>query len=293
MRRDRPILGRATELELLRAAFERTLAERAPRLVTVVGAPGVGKSRLVEEVLASVDAEVLRGRCLPYGDGITYWPIVEMLTRRAEVTEHDGPEEVRAKLGRLAGGTPDDPAVVDRLAQLLGVAGVAASTEEMHWAVRTLLERLARERPVVVEIDDLQWAEPTLLDLLEHLARRVVGVPLLLLCSARDELSEGRPDWGEDLEDATTIRLEPLAEDDAEELVRELLAGVSGAVAERIAASAGRVPLFVEHLVANLVEDGTISSAGNGWAQRVVSTIPVPPSVGAVIGARLERLPRE
>jgi tetratricopeptide (TPR) repeat protein len=293
MRRDRPILGREQELGLLGTAFERTVAERAPALVLVVGVAGVGKSRLVEEFLASIDADVLRGRCLPYGEGITYWPVAEMLTRRASVTERDGPDEVRTKLRRIVDGTPEAAAVADRLAQLLGVAGVAVTTGETHWAVRTLLERLARDRPVVVEIDDLQWAEPTLLELVEHVAQRATGVPLLLLCSSRPELLEDRVGRGDGLSSATLIRLEPLAEDDAGRLVRELVPDLPDPVVERVATAAGRVPLFVEHLVAMLVEDGTIAWDGAGWVHGDLSTIAIPPTVGAVIGARLERLPRD
>jgi class 3 adenylate cyclase/predicted ATPase len=293
LRRDRPILGRATELELLRSSFERVLAERTPALVTLIGAAGVGKSRLVDEFVASIDADVLRGRCLPYGEGITYWPVAEMLTRRANVTEHDGPEEVRKKLRRVAAGAPEGFAVADRLAQLLGVAGVAASTEETHWAVRSLLEHLAHARPVVIEIDDLQWAEPTLLELVEHVVGHAVDVPLLVLCSARPELLEERTGWPHDQLAAMRIRLEPLAEEDAGRLVRELLGGIPDVVVEHVATAAGRVPLFVEHLVAMLVEEGAIAWDGARWVHGDLSAIAIPPSVGAVIGARLERLPPE
>ncbi len=195
-RRDVPIVGRERELRLLREAFDRAVADRTCVLFTIFGAPGVGKSRLVEGFLSGLDAEVLRGRCLPYGDGITYWPVVEMLTRAAELTELDGPAEIREKLRRLAGEGDEGELVVERLAQLLGVAGAAAAADETFWAVRKLFESLARTRPLVVDLDDLQWAEPTLIDLIDHVADWTRDAPVLVLCNARPDLLDAHPGWG-------------------------------------------------------------------------------------------------
>jgi class 3 adenylate cyclase/tetratricopeptide (TPR) repeat protein len=293
-RRDIPIVGRQRELRLLTEAFDRAIADRACVLFTILGTPGVGKSRLVEEFLASVEAAVLRGRCLPYGDGITYWPLVEMLTRAAELSDVDAPEEIRRKLRRLAGDDADGELVAERLAQLLGVAGATAAPEETFWAVRRLFESLARTQPLVVDLDDIQWAEPTFVDLIEHVADWTRDAPVLLLCSARPDLLDTRPAWGGGKRNATSIELEPLSTDETERFVEELLAGVPKEVADRIAAVAEGIPLFVEHLVAMLVEDATLVPDGDGWVARGdLRSLAVPPTVTALIEARLERLPAD
>jgi class 3 adenylate cyclase/tetratricopeptide (TPR) repeat protein len=293
-RRDAPIVGRERELRLLHEAFDRAIADRACVLFTILGAPGVGKSRLVEEFIADADAEVLRGRCLPYGDGITYWPIVEMLSRAAELSELDDSNEIKNKLGRLSGGDAETDLVVERLAQLLGVAGAPAGAEETFWAVRKLFESRARTRPLIVELDDIQWAEPTLVDLIEHVANWTRDAPVLLLCSARPDLLDARPAWGGGMRNAASIELEPLSSSETGHLVMELLAGVPNEVAERVAAAAEGIPLFVEHLVAMLVEDGTLERDGDAWTIAAdVATFAVPPTVSALIEARLERLPPE
>ncbi len=293
-RRDIPIVGRQRELRLLTEAFDRAIADRACVLFTILGTPGVGKSRLVEEFLASVETAVLRGRCLPYGDGITYWPLVEMLTRAAGLSDVDAADEIRRKLRRLAGEDADGELVAERLAQLLGVAGATAAPEETFWAVRRLFESLARTQPLVVDLDDIQWAEPTFVDLIEHVADWTRDAPVLLLCSARPDLLDTRPAWGGGKRNATSIELEPLSTDETERFVEELLAGVPKEVADRIAAVAEGIPLFVEHLVAMLVEDATLVPDGDGWVARGdLTSLAVPPTVTALIEARLERLPAD
>src|SRR6266566_2077341 len=267
-RRDIPIVGRQRELRLLTEAFDRAIADRACVLFTILGTPGVGKSRLVEEFLASVETAVLRGRCLPYGDGITYWTLVEMLTRAAGLSDVDAADEIRRKLRRLAGEDAEGELVAERLAQLLGVAGATAAPEETFWAVRRLFESLARTQPLVVDLDDIQWAEPTFVDLIEHVADWTRDAPVLLLCSARPDLLDTRPAWGGGKRNATSIELEPLSTDETERFVEELLAGVPKEVADRIAAVAEGIPLFVEHLVAMLVENATLVPDGDGWVAR-------------------------
>ena len=291
-RRDIPIVGRRRELRMLTEAFDRAIADRACVLFTILGTPGVGKSRLVEEFLSSVETRVLRGRCLPYGDGITFWPLVEMFTRAAELSDVDAAEEIRRKLRRLASDDAEGELVAERLAQLLGVAGATAAPEETFWAVRRLFESLARTQPLVVDLDDIQWAEPTFVDLIEHVADWTRDAPVLLLCSARPDLLDTRPAWGGGKRNATSIELEPLSTDETERFVEELLAGVPKEVADRIAAVAEGIPLFVEHLVAMLVEDATLVPDGDGWVARGdLASLAVPPSVTALIEARLERLP--
>ncbi|MDP9298886.1 MAG: AAA family ATPase, partial [Actinomycetota bacterium] len=293
-RRDVPIVGRERELRLLHEAFDRAVADRACVLFTILGTPGVGKSRLVEEFLASVEAEVLRGRCLPYGDGITYWPVVEMLTRAADLSDLDGADEVRTKLRRLTDDDTEGDLVADRLAQLLGLAGAAGVAEETFWAMRKLFETLARTHPLIVDLDDMQWAEPTLVDLIEHVADWTRDAPVLLLCSARPELLDLRPAWGGGKRNATSIELEPLSAGETERLVAELLAGAPDEVGSRIAGAAEGIPLFVEHLAAMLVEDGRLILEDGVWVVRGdLESLTVPPTVSALIEARLERLPAE
>jgi class 3 adenylate cyclase/tetratricopeptide (TPR) repeat protein len=293
-RRDAPMVGRQRELRLLTEAFDRAIADRACVLFTILGTPGVGKSRLVERFLESVEARALRGRCLPYGDGITYWPVVEMLTRAADLTDVDSPDQVRARLRALVGNDDSADLVAERLAQLLGVAGASAAAEETFWAVRKLFELLARTQPLVVDLDDIQWAEPAMFDLIEHVADWTRDAPVLLLCSARPDLLDERATWGGGKRNAASIELEPLSTDETGLLVDELLAGVPPEVADRIATAAEGIPLFVEHLAAILQEDGTLTRDGDTWTVRGdLASLAVPPTISALIEARLERLPAD
>ena len=215
--------------------------------MTVVGDAGVGKSRLVAEFLVSVEATVVRGRCLPYGEGITYWPVVEVL-KQLDVL-------------------PADEAAAVAIRSLLGESEAATSAEEIAWAFRKTLEQAAAERPLVVVFDDIQWGEETFLDLIEHVALLSTGASILLLCMARSELAERRPTW------PVTLRLEPLGDEDVDELIPERIAGE---LRERIARAAGGNPLFVEEMLA---------MAGEADGEVVV-----PPTLQALLAARLDQL---
>ena len=166
-------VGRERELAILQEAWERVRAEQRCELVTVTGDAGVGKSRLAAEALASIDATVVRGRCLPYGEGITYWPVVEVLNQL------DVP--------------PAEEAAAEAIRSLLGETDAATSAEEIAWAFRKTLEHAAAERPLVVVFDDIQWGEETFLDLVEHVALLSAGASILVYCMARPELAERRP----------------------------------------------------------------------------------------------------
>ena len=220
-RHETRFVGRARELALLQDAWGRAQTERGCELVTIVADAGVGKSRLVSEALAVVDTQVVRGRCLPYGEGITYWPVVEVL-KQLEVL-------------------PTDEAAAAAIRSLLGERELQTSAEEIAWAVRKTLEQAASERPLTVVFDDVHWGEETFLDLVEHVALLSTGAPILLACMARPELIERRPQW------PVTLRLESLPAEDVEELIPRRIAAE---LRERIARAAGGNPLFITEMLA-------------------------------------------
>jgi hypothetical protein len=211
-------VGREQELQQLADAWDRAVAGPRCELVTVAGDPGVGKSRLVAEALERIGARAVRGRCLSYGEGITYWPVVEVVKQISEL--------------------PSDEAAANAIRSLLGESDTAADTDEIAWAFRKLLEEQA---PLVVCFDDIQWGEETFLDLVESTSLLSTGAPLLLLCMARPELFDRRPGW------PATLRLEPLLAEEAEALVGD---AVPADVRERIVRASGGNPLFLTEMVA-------------------------------------------
>ncbi len=247
---DAPLVGRRQELARLRDALNQAISESRCRLVTVFGAPGIGKSRLARELASHLrgEADVLSGGCLPYGEGITYWPLREIFA---------------------AAGAEDE----------LDEALAAGAPEEIFWMVRKAIERRARQRPLVLVFEDIHWAEPTLLDLMEHLADWTRDAQLLLLCMARPELLDERPAWGAGRPNTDTLTLEPLEVREADELMKSLLGAsqLEPEVRARIQQVAEGNPLFVEQLIAMLAEGGE--------ADRVPATI------HALLAARLDALP--
>jgi tetratricopeptide (TPR) repeat protein len=297
-RLDAPMVGRERPLRLLHDLFEAVAGDRACHLATVLGAAGVGKSRLAAEFLAQLGprATVLRGRCLSYGEGITWWPVTELLHAAAGLTEADGPEAARAKLAAVLAGDERAAAVADRLAAVLGLAEPTDSPGELPWAVRRLLEALAQERPLVVLLDDLHWAEPTLLDLVEHVADWSRDAPILLCCLARPELLEARPGWGGGKLNASSLLLQPLGAADSERLVGRLLGRVSldDAARRHIVETADGNPLFVEELLGMLIDDGLLVRSDGGWTPTAdLAAVPVPTSIATLLTARMDQLDRE
>ena len=198
-RLDRPMVGREAERTKLVRVAKEAAGSRSCRLATVVGPAGVGKSRLVAEVLADLEGttRVLSGRCLAYGEGITFWPVAEAVRQAAGVVDGDGPAEATAKLRTLLEGDPEAGPVAERIAQLIGLEDAVGPVQDAAWAVRRLLEALAREQLVVLVLDDLHWAEPTLLEVVEHIATWTRDAPILVLCVGRAELLERHPSWDE------------------------------------------------------------------------------------------------
>ena len=262
-RLDAPLVGRTRELRRLQEAFEQAVDDRSCQLFTILGVAGVGKSRLTAEFRAWLDdATVVRGRCLPYGEGITYWPVIEVLQQLPPAAE----------LGL-------EPEAIAAIEPLLGEEQASTSSEEIPWAVRKLLEAAAESSPVVAVFDDIHWAEPTFLDLLEHVAELSRAAPLLLLCMARPELLDVRPGWGGGKLNATTILLEPLSSAESDELLDRLLgeSPFDPDLKQRIREAAEGNPLFVEEMVA-LVEE-----SGDG-------EVTVPGTIQALLAARLDQL---
>jgi class 3 adenylate cyclase len=274
-----PMVGRQRERQQVLDAFHQAVADRSCQLLTVLGAAGVGKSRLVAEVLKTIDgaATVAAGRCLPYGDGLTWWPLVEALGA-----------------GRmLEQAAAVDSAAATRAAELLKPAGAPVVPEEALWAVRKVLEAIARRRPLVLVIDDLQWAEPVFVDLIEHVAEWTRDAPLLLLIMARPELLDTRPGWRGGELNATTMLLESLPETDARDLLGHLTgsARLDDDVAARILATAEGNPLFVEEIVAMLIDDDVLGPGQrDGTDVAGPTAMAVPPTIQALIAARLDRL---
>jgi class 3 adenylate cyclase/tetratricopeptide (TPR) repeat protein len=293
-RLDAELVGREHELTLLQQAFERATTEGSGHLFTVLGPAGVGKSRLVREVVRGVgdDAAVLIGRCLAYGDGITFWPLLDVVRQAAEIGRELDAASARERIATLVADDPDAGLVTERVASAVGLFDRQASTEETFWAVRRLFAAIARRRPLLLGFDDVHWAEPTFLDLIEYLADWIRDLPVLLVCLSRPELLDLRPTWAGGKPNASTITLEPLGEAECAELVSRLLgAGDLPSTARReLAAASEGNPLFVEELVAMLIDDGVLRRENGSWIVGDLSRLRVPPTIQALVGARLDRL---
>jgi class 3 adenylate cyclase/tetratricopeptide (TPR) repeat protein len=297
-RPDPPLVGRRHELEILRSAFDLAVGERSCALVTILGPAGVGKSRLAREFTPATqpDALLLRGRCLPYGDGITFWPIASLVRQVGGIVDADGRNDACSKIESVMEGCAEGELVAERVSGVAGFASGTAGLQETFWAIRRFLEWTGRERPLVVVLDDLQWAEPTLLDLVEYLAGRGRDVAMLLVCLARQDLMDVRPSWGSGVANASVLRLEPLDPRESERLVSELLGGIrlDDPVFARIAESAGGNPLFLEEMLRMLDDDGLLRREEDRWvATADLGRVRVPETIQALLGARLDRLTPE
>ncbi len=288
---DSPFVGRDVEKTLLQGLFDRCARDSAVQLVTLVGEPGVGKSRLCAELFRYVDERVeltawRQGRCLPYGDGITFWALGEIVKAHAGIFESDSAEVAGAKLENVLADGEERDWLEARLLPLLGVgSGQSVSRDESFLAWRRFVESIASDGPAVVVVEDLHWADTALLDFLSYLAEWAEGVPLLLLCTARPELFEAHPTWGAGTRNAHMLSLAPLSERETDELVQGLLEqAVSEQVQAAILERAGGNPLYAEEFV-RLVADRGLGGDDAGIA--------FPESVHALIAARLDTLTPE
>jgi class 3 adenylate cyclase/tetratricopeptide (TPR) repeat protein len=294
MRPQTAFVGREHDLTALTSVFSRVAGDRSVQLVTIVGEPGIGKSRLVSELQRALDArpELItwrQGRCPPYGEGITFWALGEIVKAEAGILETDSPDEVEAKIVRAVAATIDDVAerswFVDRLAPLVGARddGSGVAREEAFSAWRRFLEALTTQGPLVLVFEDLHWADAALFAFVEHVLDWSSSVPLLVVATARPELYDARPDWGGGRRNATTIGLTPLSDDETARLVAELLdrsvlpAETQASLLER----SGGNPLYTEQFVRMLAETSHTAE------------IEVPETVQALVAARLDTLPPE
>jgi class 3 adenylate cyclase len=285
-----PLIGREHELDQLVGALTRARREHSPQLVTLVGVPGIGKSRVVTEVFAVVEAdpEIIfwrHGRSLPYGDGVTFWAVAEMVKAQAGILETDSAEEAGAKLRSTLEDLVDE-SERDRLeAYLRPLVGLAGEVEtggdrraESFSAWRRFFEALADRRPLVLIFEDLHWADDDLLDFVDELADWVEGVPMLVLCTARPELLDRRPGWGGGKRNAVTVSLAPLGEDETARLIAQLLnrSVLPAETQAALLARAGGNPLYAEQFVRMYAERG--------------EQVELPETVQGIIAARLDSL---
>ncbi len=294
---DSPFVGREHQLALLGSAFGAMVRDRACHLLTVLGSAGIGKSRLVREFTRGLadDVTVLRGRCLPYGEGITYWPLAEIVREITRAKGLDPGGRSATTIAAMLAGDEKAEMIAERVAQALGIGSAGGgSSEETFWAVRRLFEALARAGPLVIVVDDLHWAEATFFDLIEHVADHSRDCPILLVCVARPELLEKRPSWAASRPNATRVHLEPLNDAESRELVSNLLGGapLPAAAASRIADAAGGNALFAEELVTMLVEERLLTREPDRWvAASDLAELPVPSTINALLAGRVEGLP--
>ncbi|MDX6549251.1 MAG: hypothetical protein QOG33_2801 [Gaiellales bacterium] len=300
------LVGRGEELDLLLDALRRCRSERAVQLVTMVGVPGIGKSRLVWELFQAVDREPdpitwRQGRSLPYGDGVTYWALGEMVKAQSGILDSDTADEAHAKLhAAIADLIHDDSEAAWVEEHLRALAGVETSVStsrdrqtEAASAWRRFLESLADRRPLVLVFEDLHWADDALLDFIDHLVDWASGVPMLVVCTARPELLDRRRGWGGGKRNALTIALSALADDDIARMIGELLEQtvLPAETQVTLLSRAEGNPLYAEEYVRMLIDRGFLRHEGDRWRLAEGAELPVPESVQGLIAARLDDLP--
>lgn len=291
-RHDTPVVGREQELEALIAAWNAAAEQGRAQLVTVIGDAGVGKTRLVRELIDRVrdDARVVFGRCLPYGDGITFWPLREMVISAAGIGPNNSSEVARERLLACVG----EADVADRLASATGLGAAQFPLAEINWAARKFMQRLAADGPVLAMFDDIHWAEPAFLDLIGNLLE-TVDAPVLMLATARHDLLEERTEWSQS-ERATRMLLQPLGAAAVAQVVANLLGstGLGDDLIAKIVEAAEGNPLYVEQMLSMLKDSGALRQGDDGgWVvAEAGADITVPPTIQALLAARLDKLER-
>ena len=294
-RMDTPLVGRRDEHEALKALFASAVTERSCRVLLVTGPAGVGKSRLVAELVRTVeaDATVVQGHCPSYGEGITFWPLGEVIRQAVGISADDAPPAAQAKLEATVAGDPDAGAIMDGVGHVLGVTPATVGPEVLFWAVRRLLESLARRKPLIVVFDDVHWAQPTFLELIDHVATWTRDAPMLLCCTARPEFLENHPDWGQAAGNLTRIDLPPLSDADSASVIGNLLESqeAAGRGWTRIVDVAQGNPLYLQEMVSMLIDGGLIRRVGGAWVPAVpLQGVALPLTLQALLVSRLDAL---
>ncbi len=298
---DTPLIGREIDLAMLKGVFDKTVAASAPQLVTIIGEPGLGKSRLVAELFAHIDDRpgIVRwrqGRCLPYGEGITFWAMSEILKAHTGILESDPPGTARDKLDAVLPEGSEREWLRQRLFPLLGIESTSsAEREELFTAWRRFFEHVAEQDPTILVFEDLHWADPAMLAFLEHLADRTEGVPMLIVGTARPELFDRHPDYARGLRNSTPISLTPLTQPETTRLVCALLKTtvIPAELQMPILERSGGNPLYAEEFVRLLKDRDLLIKNGSSWELVDGADIPFPDSVQATIAARLDTLTPE
>jgi predicted ATPase/class 3 adenylate cyclase len=294
-RLDAPMVGRTEELLVLVDALGTAIEQRRAQLVTVLGPAGVGKSRLLQEFVSnSANVTVaLRGRCLSYGQGITFYPLAEMVRGAAGIQNDDSLEAARGKLTALLGQANAD--VAERLSATIGLSTATFTQEETFWSARRFLEILSTDRPLIVLVDDIHWAEQTFLDLLRYVADSARDARVVILCSSRPELRQDHPEWLMERDNAKAITLDPLSSTESSIVVNNLLGtgALNEAARARIVEAAEGNPLFVEQMLSMLIDEGILQRGSPEDQWILVSDLgafTIPPTISALLTARLDRL---
>ena len=295
---DPTLVGRMPELDRLEGWFQTVDDRRTCAAITVVGSAGVGKSRLTGEFLHRLAgrATVVAGHCVPYGEGVTFLPVSEAIRRAAGIGPRTGTSRARGRIAALLDGMADGKPIARRIQALLGLGRAAPGLQETFWAVRRLFEHLAGRGPLVAVFDDIHWAEPTFLDLLEYLVDRVHAVPVLLYFVGRPELLEARSGWLSGKPNAHRLNLGPLSAAETDQLIRQVLHGarLADESREQIAVLAEGNPLFVGESVRMLIDAGVVRAVEPGRSVSAgLAQTAIPPTIRALLAARLDRLEPE
>jgi len=303
-----PLVGRGEEVDLLLDALRRCRSERAVQLVTLVGVPGIGKSRLVWELMQAVERDPdfitwRQGRSMPYGEGVTFWALGEMVKAQAGILDTDlagaAGQKLRATVADMISDPMEAAWVEEHVRALAGLAGVTSTSgnrySEAAAAWRRFLEALADRHPLVLVFEDLHWADDALLDFIDHLADWSSNVSMLIVCTARPELLDRRGGWGGGKRNALTVALSPLNDSDIARLISTLLeeALLPAETQATLLSTAAGNPLYAEEYVRMLIDRGHLQHDRGRWRLSETTELPVPESVHGLIAARLDDLPTD